>query len=119
MDKETRSALIRKGNEAFNKGDMNTAAKIFKSAEYKDGLIRLGDYWYYDRKKPLVAVGYYSRAGEDKKKAEIFGRMVKALKHLMKTDEEDYKPKIELPQVAKEDDPLYHKAMEILNNQGK
>jgi len=41
-----KSALIRKGNELFNSGDIDTAKKIFLTCGYTDGIIRAGDNCY-------------------------------------------------------------------------
>ncbi len=79
MDKKERAALIRKGNEHFNKGEINAAMKIFIRTDYKDGLIRLGDYYYYDKKQPLLAFKFYKKANMHEKVNEIFTRMIYAL----------------------------------------
>lgn len=39
---EQKAALNRKGNEFFNRGDMDTAKRIFKTTGYSDGLTRVG-----------------------------------------------------------------------------
>lgn len=61
MPKEQRAALVRKGNEFFNKGDIETAKRIYMTTGYKAGLIRLGDL-YYDNKKILEAFRMYKLA---------------------------------------------------------
>jgi hypothetical protein len=38
MDEKERIALIRKGNELYNKGDYLQAEKIYISTRYQDGL---------------------------------------------------------------------------------
>ncbi len=63
IDGTKRAKLIRAGNIAFNEKDYNMADKIFKAVNYKDGLVRLGDYFYFDKHQPLVAYGYYKLAG--------------------------------------------------------
>ncbi len=50
------------GNQAFNKGDFDQASRIFKAVHYQDGLIRLGDHYYYTKHQPLMAYGYYRLA---------------------------------------------------------
>jgi len=70
-----RLILIRKGNELFNKGDIEKAAKIFVTTLYKDGLIRVGDYYYFDKKNPLKALNYYLEAKYEKMTNELIGRM--------------------------------------------
>jgi hypothetical protein len=61
MPKEKRTALIRRGNEFFNKGDIDTARRIYMTTGYKAGLIRLGDY-YYEKKQALEAFRMYKMA---------------------------------------------------------
>ncbi len=87
MDEKDRAALIRKGNEFFNTGKLLQAEEIFVATNYKDGLIRIGDYFYYDKKLPLYAYKYYKLAGCSGKINEIFGRMVFALNELMHEDD--------------------------------
>jgi hypothetical protein len=43
MPPKTRSALIRKGNELLNQGKHDLALRIFLTAGYADGLVRLGE----------------------------------------------------------------------------
>jgi len=45
VDSATRVKLIRKGNDFFNSGNIDSAEKIFVTVDYKDGLVRLGDYY--------------------------------------------------------------------------
>lgn len=77
-DKE-RVALIRKGNELFNDGEIDKAIKIFLKTNYKDGLARIGDYYFYDKKSPLMAFKFYKMANMHNKVNEIFERMIFAL----------------------------------------
>ncbi|MDY6935965.1 MAG: hypothetical protein SVZ03_17320 [Spirochaetota bacterium] len=79
MDKKERAALIRKGNEYFNKGEIDKAIKIFVKTGYRDGLGRIGDLYFYDKKMPLIAFKYYKLANMDDKVNEIFQRMIFAL----------------------------------------
>ncbi len=44
LNPEHKTALIRKGNEFFNQGDIATAKRIFITTGYSDGLERVGDY---------------------------------------------------------------------------
>ncbi len=79
MDPKERASLIREGNAAFNSKDYYKAKELFLKADYKDGLIRLGDYYMYDKNMPILAYGYYKKAGYAKKIDEIFQRMIYAL----------------------------------------
>jgi hypothetical protein len=122
MDPKKRVELIREGNAAFNEGDYTKARKIFLETEYKDGLIRLGDYYMYDRKLPILAYGYYKKAGYTQKIDEIFQRMLMALsewlgKDKFKITSTVLPPKEELnPSDFQVHPILKAKAMEILKN---
>ncbi len=111
MTQKERVALIRKGNELFNKGDIDTAIKIFVKTNYKDGMARIGDYYYYDKKQPLMAFKFYKKANMSKKVDEIFERMMYALGRLLGEDKlkEDNKEKKE---IAVNVSPILKKAAE-------
>ncbi len=78
-----RVALIRKGNQLFNEGKIDLAAKIFEAVNYKDGLIRIGDY-YYERNQPLIALKYYTKARYKPRIDEIMEKVVVALNQWLK-----------------------------------
>ena len=67
MDSKERAALIREGNAAFNDADYPKARELYLKCDYKDGLIRLGDYYMYEKKLPILAYGYYKKAGHTQK----------------------------------------------------
>jgi hypothetical protein len=79
LDAKERIDWIRQGNEAFNKQDYVRARECFVKADYGDGLIRLGDYYMYEKRLPLLAYGYYKKAGASDKVADLHRRMVSAL----------------------------------------
>ncbi|MBK6606552.1 MAG: hypothetical protein IPO06_05815 [Leptospiraceae bacterium] len=125
MDSKERAALIREGNAAFNDADYPKARELYLRCDYKDGLIRLGDYYMYEKKLPILAYGYYKKAGHTQKIDEIFQRMLYALGTWIGMDKFKIK---EAP--ATNDKPLspddftVHpilkaKAMEILQKSGK
>jgi hypothetical protein len=88
-----RMLLIRKGNELFNQGNVEKASKIFVTTAYKDGLIRIGDYYYFDKKDPFKALHYYIEAKYEKRIREITERMAAVLKKWL--SEEKKNPKSE------------------------
>ncbi len=79
MDQKERVMLIRAGNELFNEGQYEKAARIFEKTGYRDGLTRVADYYFFDRRLPLNALPYYRLAGREDKVQEIRERMVFAL----------------------------------------
>ena len=83
MDQKTRIELIRKGNEYFNKGEIDLAEKIFTQTQYKDGLTRIADYWFFDKRLPLIALKYYRMVGRTDKVNEIYDRMMYAFGRMM------------------------------------
>jgi hypothetical protein len=79
ISKEQRAALIRKGNELFNKGDFILAQKIFMTTKYSDGLIRIGDH-FAEGGKPLEALRAYWLAPCPEKAAVLIERIAKVMK---------------------------------------
>ena len=69
-----RAALIRKGNELFNQGNMEIAQRIFVTTRYADGLIRLGQH-YWKAGQGLEAFRMFYLAGDNARVAELSERM--------------------------------------------
>lgn len=86
MDNDERVSLIRKGNELFNKGDITGAAAIFVKTGYRDGITRVADYYFFDKKLPLIALKFYRMVNRKDRVDEIFARMMFALGKLLKED---------------------------------
>lgn len=68
LTQQQRTALIRKGNEVFNRGDIALAERIYRTTRYGAGLSRVGD-WYMKQCRPLEALGAY-RSGRCRLKAD-------------------------------------------------
>lgn len=81
-----RIILIRKGNELLNNGDIEKAERIFVTTAYKDGLIRIGDYYYFDKKNVFKALNLYLEAKYEKRIRELTERMALVLKKWMNED---------------------------------
>jgi len=113
MEQKQRIELIRKGNELFNKGDIETAAKVFIKTAYRDGLTRVADYYFFDRRLPLNALPYYRMVNRKDKVDEIYERMFFALGKMLGQDQQT---KVELPPL-KVSPKLKILAEEILRNQ--
>ncbi|MFN3603798.1 MAG: hypothetical protein ACK4UJ_03685 [Leptonema sp. (in: bacteria)] len=71
--------IIKKGIEAFKQKDLKLAKECFLLANYKEGLIQLGDYYMYEKRLPLLAYGYYKKAGFKEKIEDLHRRMILAL----------------------------------------
>lgn len=74
LSPQQRTALIRKGNELFNKGDVALAERIFVTAKYADGLARIGD-WYVRQNRLLDALKAYRMAPRRDKADALIERM--------------------------------------------
>jgi len=79
ITREQRAALIRRGNELYNKGDLDLAQRIFITTKYSDGLIRIGDR-FADGGKPLEALRAYWLAPCPEKAAVLIERIAKVMK---------------------------------------
>jgi hypothetical protein len=79
LPREKRAALIRKGNELFNKGDITLAQRIFVTTRYSDGLIRLGDH-FVKAGKPLDALQAYWIAPAPDKAAVLVEKIAQVMK---------------------------------------
>lgn len=87
LKKEDKVALIRKGNECFNKGKIDIAKKIFITTGYSDGLIRLGNY-YSKHNKPFEALRMYYLAPDKKNAEAIIEKMSRIIKCMLHEDKE-------------------------------
>lgn len=95
-----KAELTRKGNTLFNEGKYFEAGKIFTLVGYKTGLIRLGDFFYFEKEMPLVAYGFYRNAKHQPMLEKIGESFVFALKCLLSDDDSTPRPK---PQTGSED----------------
>lgn len=74
VDSSRKAALIRKGNQLFNSGDVETARKIFLTLGYTDGIVRVGDH-YYKKADYFEAYRLYSIAPAPEKQAQLVRQM--------------------------------------------
>jgi hypothetical protein len=80
--------LNRKGNELFNRGDIEAARRIFQTTGYSDGLIRVGDKYLAD-KKPVDALKMYWLAKDERRRDNLVSLAALVVQNLLK--EEDAK----------------------------
>jgi hypothetical protein len=79
MKDEEKVKLVRSGNEHFNNGNISEAIKLFVKAGYRDGIMRVADFYFYDKKQPLIAFKFYKMINRKDRIDEIFARMMFAL----------------------------------------
>ncbi len=85
---EEKAKLNRKGNEFFNRGELETARRIFQTTGYSDGLIRVGDKYWKDR-RPVDALKMYWLAHDEKRSGAIVELAVLAIQKLLNQKEEE------------------------------
>jgi hypothetical protein len=88
---EEKARLNRKGNELFNRGEFETARRIFQTTGYSDGLIRVGDR-YLEAQRPVDALKMYWLARDEKRSAELVGLAVLAIQKLLHEEDENERP---------------------------
>lgn len=86
LSSEERVALVRTGNERWNAGDVDGARACFLRAHYTDGMLRCAD-WYYDQKKPVLALLLYRKCGATTRCEELYARMAAVIRTLLAQDE--------------------------------
>lgn len=84
MKDDEKAALARKGNEFFNNGNIAEAIKYFVKSGYRDGIMRVADYYYFDKKQPLIALKFYKMINRKDRVDEIYARMIFALNKMLK-----------------------------------
>ena len=92
MNDEEKVALSRKGNEFFNNGNMTEAIKYFVKAGYRDGIMRVADYYFYDKKQPLIALKFYKMINRKDRIDEINARMMFAFNKMLSSSKDEAKP---------------------------
>jgi len=84
LSEKERLLLIRKGNELFNKGNIKLAQKIFLTTNYKDGLIRIGDYYLFEKHDVAKAIKFYKLSGYKKREEQLAENIANLLKLWLK-----------------------------------
>lgn len=83
LSREQKTALIRRGNELFNKGDIEKAKRIFLTTHYTDGIIRIGDH-YFQKKQVFEAFRMYKLAPAPDKTENMIEKMAAVLQYWLK-----------------------------------
>lgn len=82
---QQKAALIRKGNELFNAGNLEQAKKVFLTTGYTDGIVRIGDY-YYKKNELFEAFRMYWLAPAPDKKDLMISMMATTVQKWLKED---------------------------------
>lgn len=86
LSAEQRVALIRRGNELFNRGSIEDAKRIFVTVGYTDGLVRLGDH-YNRHNEPLEAFRMYWLAPDRGKAEYMIERMAVVVRNWLEEEQ--------------------------------
>ena len=83
---QQKSALIRKGNEFYNSGEIEKAKRIFLTTGYSDGISRLGDH-YYQENKMIESLRMYWIAPDQHKISVLTERIANIIKSMLNEKE--------------------------------
>jgi len=88
IESPQKAALNLKGNQLFNKGDIEGAKRVFMTTGYSDGLARVGDF-YKSKDRPLEALRMYWLAPDRTKSEPLIEQLAGVLQGLLQEDEEN------------------------------
>ncbi|MEI6873844.1 MAG: hypothetical protein WCL50_01805 [Spirochaetota bacterium] len=83
---DERVRLNRKGNELFNRGEIETARRIFQTTGYSDGLIRVGDR-YLDASRAVDALKMYWLARDSSRSGPLIEKAALVIRKLLREQE--------------------------------
>jgi len=79
--------LNRKGNELFNKGEVDSARRIFQTTGYSDGLIRVGEF-YVKQGKMVDALKMFKLSHDRSRCNELTEKAAFAIRKMLEEEEE-------------------------------
>lgn len=79
---EQKAKLNHRGNELYNKNDINAAERIFITTGYSDGLSRIGDY-YANKNEKLKALKFYHLAHNTYKESMLLDQLASIIQMLI------------------------------------
>jgi hypothetical protein len=88
VETEKKVRLNRKGNELFNRGDIESARRIFQTTGYSDGLIRVGERYMSDH-RPVDALKMYLLAHDGRRSEELIEKMAFVIQNLLREEKEE------------------------------
>lgn len=86
IDSSQKAHLNRRGNELFNKGQTETARRIFQTTGYSDGLIRVGER-YLEAGKAVDALKMFKLAHDRKRCDMLIEKAALAIKKMLEEEE--------------------------------
>jgi hypothetical protein len=86
LSAQQKVVLNRKGNELLNRGDLETAKRIFITTGYSDGLIRVGNQ-YLSKNEPVEALKMYWLAPDKRRSGDLIERMAGIIQKWLREEE--------------------------------
>lgn len=85
MNAAQKAALNRRGNELINRGDVESARRIFQTTGYSDGLVRVGDK-YLAAGRSVDALKMYWLAPDRKKADALIEKLSGVIRKLVRDE---------------------------------
>jgi len=83
-----KARLNRRGNELFNRGDIETARRIFQTTGYSDGLIRVGERYLAER-RPVDALKMFWLAHDERRIESSIATVSLVIQNLLREEEDE------------------------------
>ncbi len=83
-----KAQLNRRGNVIFNKGDLETARRIFQTTGYSDGLMRVGEA-YLAAGRPVDALKMFKLSHDPGRSEELLERAALAIRKMLDEKEKE------------------------------
>jgi len=80
--------LNRRGNILYNKGEIETARRIFQTTGYSDGLSRVGES-YLDQGRPIDALKMFKLSHDQVRSTELVEKAAIAIRKMLEEKEEE------------------------------
>jgi len=124
MDEKERIELIRLGNQFYNEKKYKEALEIFLKTNYVDGIIRIADYFYFDKNDKISGIKLYKRAGYTKMIEDFASKAATIIKLLLTEDKQNIENKNLIKnennnQTIKSWNPITLKAEDLIIKKGK
>lgn len=83
-----KAQLNRRGNVLFNKGDIETARRIFQTTGYSDGLMRVGE-TYLEAGRPVDALKMFKLSHDQGRTGQLVERAAQAIRKMLDEKEDE------------------------------
>jgi len=88
LSAEQKVKLNRRGNILYNKGEIETARRIFQTTGYSDGLSRVGES-YLEQGRPIDALKMFKLSHDQVRSTELVEKAAIAIRKMLEEKEEE------------------------------